>query len=199
MIHDKTCKCQECCHMRVADENADLRQQLAESKAETKSAWKDAGAAWIAVADLNRRLAEKEESVNDYAKELERVRLWLKDNYAQIADLKAQLEKAREALPPAEKLLLLAEWLDVDDKARGRPASNNQVQQDLRLWAAKIRSALALEPAEPQPKSLSQERRLKAQREEPTCCVCGSTLQEVRPGKHQCNKCETKVEPEGGK
>ena len=42
-----------------------------------------------------------------------------------------------EALPvgAAGKMRLLADWFDADDRAKGRPATHNEVQSDLRAWA----------------------------------------------------------------
>ena len=47
------------------------------------------------------------------------------------------------ALPPPGKLIILADWLDVDDRNHGRPKRDHDVQDDLRAWAYKIIAALA--------------------------------------------------------
>lgn len=52
----------------------------------------------------------------------------------------ATIRRLRELLgrlPPYEKLLLLADWFDVDDARKGR-TEHDEVQKDLRQWAATI-------------------------------------------------------------
>ena len=47
-----------------------------------------------------------------------------------------------EALPDPQKLETLADWLDLDD-VNLRREGQDEVQQDLRVWAVRARAALA--------------------------------------------------------
>ena len=62
----------------------------------------------------------------------------------QVAELAAQAAELKKALPPADRLRLLADWFDADDANKGglRGAS---VQRDLRKWAQAIEHALMRE------------------------------------------------------
>ena len=55
-----------------------------------------------------------------------------------------RIGKLEEALPDAEKLDLLAEWIDLKYPDDARP----EVQNDLRSWANRIRAALEVPDAE---------------------------------------------------
>ena len=66
----------------------------------------------------------------------------------QLSDTQAQAKRLAEALPSAEKLYYLADWLDLhDEKSEYRYYTKgehlDQVQRDLRGWAALARQALA--------------------------------------------------------
>ena len=58
---------------------------------------------------------------------------------ALMAESAAALKAAREALPDASKLEVLAKWLDIRF-----PDDDVEVQLDLRRWAKQARTALAL-------------------------------------------------------
>lgn len=49
----------------------------------------------------------------------------------------AQVATLRAALPPVDKLLLLADWFDMRDTYQDLPM-NDEVQRDLRRWAMRI-------------------------------------------------------------
>lgn len=139
----------------------DLRRQLAEAQAEKKLGWKDAGAAWIAVADLNRRLAavitakhnktsalneelaEKDAQLETAAQARGAYCEQLLDASKQIADLSAsehalkeQLKKVREARDKAIAMLnnlgLVADWQKVI--ANLKAALSEQPEQPAEDW-----------------------------------------------------------------
>ncbi len=58
----------------------------------------------------------------------------------------AEIQKLRAAMPPAERLRVLADWFDMDDKRKGRTALQNEVQRDLRSWASRLKAALSEQP-----------------------------------------------------
>jgi len=58
-----------------------------------------------------------------------------------LADWAAEREKLIGSLPDADKLELLAEWIDAKYPDDFKP----QAQDDLRLWANRIRAVLAEE------------------------------------------------------
>lgn len=60
---------------------------------------------------------------------------------AELAQVKAENERLRIALPDADKLDLLATWFDQDDARKGRTGSG--VQRDLRDWATAARLAIS--------------------------------------------------------
>jgi len=55
----------------------------------------------------------------------------------------ALMRRALEALPDHRQLELLADWFDMDDEKRGRPAEHREVQVTLRRWAMLSRDANA--------------------------------------------------------
>jgi hypothetical protein len=57
-----------------------------------------------------------------------------KDVKSKLEDYKKKIEQLRGALPSAEKLRLLATWIDVKYPKDSEP----QVQKDLRAWAIAI-------------------------------------------------------------
>lgn len=59
------------------------------------------------------------------------------------AVLEAENGLLREAMPPSHRLRLLADWFDTDDRKKERDPASDEVQRDLRLWAAQIDAALS--------------------------------------------------------
>lgn len=65
-----------------------------------------------------------------------------RDALNQIDDVVNSHAQLVKALPPPEKLRLLADWFDVDDANKGGQRGDI-VQKDLRQWANAIEAALA--------------------------------------------------------
>jgi len=70
---------------------------------------------------------------------------WIQGQYLccterQLDTAKATIKRLKEAMPPPERLLSLADWFDLYDERTGN-IYHSSIQRDLRDWAAKIKEA----------------------------------------------------------
>ena len=68
-----------------------------------------------------------------------------------LRPLVEQLMEAMEAMPDPEKLLFLADWLDIYDNSKNAPAAEREIQRDLRRWAFDLRPLIAAYHAQEKP------------------------------------------------
>ena len=116
----------------AADEIVDLRRQLAEARARTLRVCKCGGL-------VSGALDFPCPKCGSVEGELVEMAWWTLQE--QLAEAQATIVRLKDAMPPPQRMRLLASWFDMKDRNRG-------VQDDLRRWADRIEAALA-EPKEP--------------------------------------------------